>query len=99
MEFVEIFKEFIKPELFILIPVLYLIGVGIKKTALKDEVIPFILGTIAVVFSGLYIFATSNIHTAKEVSMAIFTAGTQGILTAGASVYLNQLYKQYKKID
>lgn len=99
MEFVEIFKEFIKPELFILIPVLYLIGVGIKKTALKDELIPFILGIVSVVFCGLYIFATSDIHTSKEIAMAIFTASTQGILIAGASVYCNQLFKQYKKID
>lgn len=99
MEFVEIFKEFIKPELFILIPVLYIIGVGVKNSKMNDEIIPFLLGIISVVFCGLYIFATSDINGSKQIAMAIFTAATQGILIAGASVYCNQLFKQYKKID
>lgn len=94
MEMFEAFKEFIKPELLILIPVLYLIGAGLKKSEFKDKFIPMILGVIAVILSGLYVFATSDIHNMKEVAMAIFVALTQGILTAGASVYFNQLYKQ-----
>ena len=99
MELVEIIKQFIKPELLVLIPVLYLIGVGVKKTSLKDELIPFILGIVSIVLSGLYIFATTDIHGSKEVSMAIFTALTQGILIAGASVYFNQIYKQITKFN
>lgn len=98
MDFTEIVKEFVKPELLILVPVLYLIGVGIKKTAIKDKFIPFILGIISIVLCGLYVFATSNIHTIKEIAMALFTACTQGVLIAGGSVYINQLYKQTKKI-
>ena len=97
MDFREIVKEFVKPELLILVPVLYLIGVGIKKTAIKDKFIPFILGIISIVLCGLYVFATSNIHTIKEIAMALFTACTQGVLIAGGSVYINQLYKQTKK--
>lgn len=97
MEFFEIFKEFIKPELLILIPVLYLIGVGIKKSEFKDKFIPLILGIIAILLSGLYTFATSDINSGKKIALALFTAITQGILTAGASVYFNQLYKQSQK--
>lgn len=99
MEFIEIFKEFIKPELLILIPVLYIIGRGLKTSKLKDELIPFILGISSIVLCALYILATSDVRSFKEVCMAIFTAGTQGILIAGTSVYADQLYKQYKKID
>ena len=99
MEIFEVFKEFIKPELLILIPVLYLIGIGIKKSEVKDEFIPLLLGTVAVILSGLYVFATSEIAGSKEIAMAIFVALTQGILTAGASVYFDQLYKQSKKKD
>ena len=40
MELFEAFKEFIKPELLILIPVLYLIGMAIKKSEVKDKSIP-----------------------------------------------------------
>lgn len=97
MEGLEIIKEFIKPELLILIPVMYLIGVAIKKSKLKDSTIPFILGAIAIVLSSLYVFATTDINNIKEVCMALFVSITQGVLTAGASVYFNQLYKQIKK--
>lgn len=97
MEMFEAFKEFIKPELLILIPVLYLIGLGIKKSEIKDKFIPLTLGIVAIILSGLYTFATSEINGGKEVAMAIFIALTQGILTAGASVYFNQLYKQAQK--
>ena len=99
MKIFEVFKEFIKPELLILIPVLYLIGIGIKKSEVKDKFIPLLLGTVAVILSGLYVFATSEITGAKEIAMAIFVALTQGILTAGSSVYFDQLYKQSKKKD
>ena len=95
--FIDTIKEFIKPELLILVPVLYLIGFGIKKSKIKDNFIPLILGGIAILLSGLYVFATSDINNAKDVCMAIFIAITQGILTAGASVYINQIYKQAKK--
>ena len=97
MELFEAFKEFIKPELLILIPVLYLIGMGIKKSEVKNKFIPLLLGTVAIILSGLYVFATSEITGAKEIAMAIFVALTQGILTARASVYFNQLYKQSQK--
>ena len=97
MELFEAFKEFIKPELLILIPVLYLIGIGMKKSEIKDKFIPLSLGIVAVILSGSSVFATSEIPGAKEIAMAIFIALTQGILTAGASVYFNQLYKQSQK--
>lgn len=97
MDIIETFKEFVKPELLILIPVLYLIGYGIKKSEIKDKYIPLLLGLVAIIFTGLYVFATSNISDIKDVCMAIFTALTQGILAAGASVYFNQIYKQLQK--
>ena len=55
------YTEYIKPELLILIPVLYLIGIAIKKSALADKFIPVVLGAVAVVLAGLYIFATTDI--------------------------------------
>ena len=97
METIEIVKEFIKPELLILIPVLYIIGMGLKSSRFKDNFIPLTLGAIAIVLSALYVFATSDVNGAKQVAMAIFTAITQGVLTAGASVYFNQIYKQLTK--
>ena len=98
MEIFEVVKEFIKPELLVLIPVLYIIGIGFKKTTLlKDKFIPVALGLISIILTGLYIFATSDIAGAKKITMAIFTALTQGVLIAGASVYANQIYKQLQR--
>ena len=92
-------KEFIKPELLILIPVLYIVGIGLKKSKLSDTLIPLVLGGIAIVLSASWVIATSDISTLKDVAYALFISVTQGILSAGASVYVNQLYVQSKKKD
>ena len=90
-------KELIKPELLILIPVLYVVGIGLKKSKLSDTLIPLILGGIAIVLSSAWVIATSDISTLKDIAYALFVSVTQGILSAGASVYVNQLYVQSKK--
>lgn len=90
-------QEFIKPELLILIPVLYFVGVAIKKSPIKDAYIPYILGGAGVVLTFIYILSTEPVHNAQEAFTAIFTSLTQGILCAAASVYVNQLYKQAVK--
>ena len=92
-------KEFIKPELLILIPVMYVVGIGLKKSKLSDTLIPLVLGGIAIVLSAAWVIATSDISTLKDVAYALFISVTQGILSAGASVYVNQLYVQAKKKD
>ena len=45
----------------------------------------------------VWVMATSEIETAKEGAMAVFTAVTQGILVAGLSNYVNQIIKQIHK--
>ncbi|HPY89012.1 MAG TPA: phage holin family protein [Spirochaetota bacterium] len=97
MEIMEVVKSFIKPELLILIPVLYLIGVGIKKSNIKDMYIPLLLGFVSLVLCGLYVGSTSDIHGFKDICTYTFTVITQAILIAGASVYANQIYKQLSK--
>lgn len=91
------FQEFIKPELLILIPVLYLIGVAIKKSRIDDRHIPWILGVTAVVLVILYLLTNETISGGNAVATLLFTAFTQGVLLAGAAVYANQIYKQAKK--
>ena len=90
-------KEIIKPELLVLIPVLYVVGIGLKKSKLSDTLIPLILGGIAIVLSAAWVIATSDISTLKDIAYALFTSTTQGMLSAGASVYINQIYVQSKK--
>ena len=91
------YQDYIKTELLILIPVLYFIGIGLKKSKLPDKWIPIVLGVSAVVLSAVWVIATADINGLQETASAIFTAVTQGVLVAGASVYANQLYIQAKK--
>ncbi len=95
----EMLKEFVKPELIILIPVLYLLGTALKKSQISDKYIPCILGAASVILCLMYIVGTSAINGFQEVIMAIFTGTTQGILCAGASVYVNQILKQSGKSE
>ena len=91
------YQDYIKTELLILIPVLYFIGIGLKKSKLPDKWIPVILGVSAVLLSAIWVIATTDITGLQEAASAVFTAVTQGVLVAGASVYANQLYIQARK--
>ena len=94
---IEILKTFIKPELIILVPVLFIIGEAIKNSEAEDKYIPLILGIISIALCSLYVYGTSDIENTKELIMSIFVVITQGVLVAGASVYADQLIKQAKK--
>ena len=89
--------NFIKPELLILVPVLYTIGLGIKKSNVTDKYIPLTLGVVSIFLSTLWVISTSDIKNWQDAVCAVFISITQGILAAGASVYVNQLYIQSKK--
>ena len=93
------FQEYIKPELLGLIPALYLIGMGLKKSAMPDKWIPAVLGIVSVVLCSLYLLATGSFAGWQDIAVALFTAITQGVLSAGASVYVNQIEKQAWKPD
>ena len=93
----EMIKEFIRPELIVLIPVMYLLGTSLKKSEVKDKHIPWLLGFVSITLSTLFVVATSTINGWQEALICIFTGLTQGVLCAGASVYANQIAKQYNK--
>lgn len=98
MEYLEVIKEYVKPELLVVAIVLYFIGMGIKNTEkISDKYIPIILGVLGVIISAIYIVATSIFNGYQSVLMAIFTAIVQGIMVAGLSVYANQIIKQTQK--
>ena len=89
------YADYIKPELLVLVPVLYAIGSAMKKSEwIADKHIPVALGISGIVLAALYVLATSTINSSQDVFMAIFTAIVQGILCAAASVYVNNIVKQ-----
>lgn len=88
------YTQFIKAELLLLIPVLYIIGMTIKYTdAIKNNYIPLILIVFGIAFSCLYVFGSEGITP-----LSIFIAVTQGILCAGGAVLGDQTIKQYKEL-
>ena len=90
-------QDYIKTELLVLIPVLYFVGTGLKRSKLPDKWIPLVLGVVSILLSSIWVIATTSISNVREVAAAMFTAVTQGVLLAGASVYVNQIYVQAKK--
>ena len=96
-------KVFIKPELMILVPMLYMVGKTIKNTKkIHNSRIPFVLGILGIILASIYNIATSELIDYKSLLMCIFVGITQGITCAGLSVYANQLIvvqpKERKKI-
>lgn len=79
------FMNFIKENIVVLVPVLYIIGEFMKRSeVVRDKYIPAILLVIAVAFSIAIVgFNVDGI--------------IQGILVAGATVLGNQLVKQANK--
>lgn len=74
--------DYIVKEVYILFPVLYIIGVFLKRTPkLANWLIPWILLGLGML--GGFFVAGMSVHGIL-----------QGILVAGASVFTNQLYKQ-----
>ena len=79
------FTDYIRPELLILVPVLYFLGEIIKSS----RYIPAVLGIVGVALSLLYVLGTEAFS-----ATGVFTAITQGILVAGTAVYTNELIDQ-----
>ena len=96
----EYLTEYLKPELLVLVPVLYFIGMGLKKSeGVPDKHIPALLGFCGMVLAAVYVIATGELGSWRDVLLAVFTGVTQGVLCAGASVYVDQLVKQAGKKD
>lgn len=93
MNIQEIILNYVKPELLVLIPVLYFIGLGLKKaTFVNDKFIPLILGICGIVLSFLYLISVSGWN-----ANIIWLSIVQGVLVAAGAVYFNQIYKQVGK--
>lgn len=91
------YQEYIKSELLAMVPVLYIIGLGLKESKLADKWIPLVLGVTGIALATIWVISTSPITTIPEAMAALFTAVTQGVLAAGTSVYANQIYLQANK--
>ena len=93
-------REYIYPQLFFVIPILNVIGGGLKNTLLiPDKWIPVALGVISVALCGAYIFTHNDISSLENVVYYLSSSVVQGILCAAAAVYAHQVVKQGGKKD
>lgn len=90
--------NYVKPELVVVAIVLYFIGMWLKQSqALKDKYIPLVLGIVGIFVCGIWVMTTASFATGQDIALAVFTAIVQGILVAGLSTYVNQIFKQLNK--
>lgn len=90
--------NYVKPELLIVAVVLYFLGMWLKQAAfLKDKYIPLILGITGIFICGIWVISTASLVSGQDIANAVFASITQGILMAGLSTYVNQIFKQLSK--
>ena len=87
--------ELIRPEMLTLIPVLYLIGVALKRAEVSEnKYIPLGLGLLGALLGAAWLLVFRDAE--YNILQSLLMGAVQGILCAGCSVYANQLYKQLK---
>ena len=90
---------YVKPELFVLIPVLWMMGMIIKKTkpSSKDK-IPLILLVVGIGLTTLWLLGSQlYITNGYDWFNIIFMALVQGTLTAGGAVLAHEVSKHRNK--
>lgn len=81
---IAVLTEYIVNEALILIPVLYIVGYIIKSTEkIVDKYIPLILLAVGIIAAGFMLGWNAD-------------SIIQGVLVAGATVFINQIPKQIK---
>lgn len=90
--------EFIQPELLAAVPALCFFGTLLKRSpAVDDHKIPLLLGIAGILIASVWTLGQTTPRGLTAVMNALFTAVVQGLLCAGASVYLHQLVHQRHK--
>ena len=90
-------QEYIDSGLLITVPVLYVLGMMIKRSSINDKFIPIILGVMGIVLAAAYKIAAELPSGASEAAELLFSSLTQGVLCAACSVYANNIFKQFRK--
>ena len=100
MELMDGVMEYIRPELLVLVAVLYIVGKALKASQdVKDKHIPLILGGAGVFLAMLWVVATGSFDGVQSIALGLFTGIVQGVLVAGCSYYANLLVKQAGRPD
>ncbi|WP_443722397.1 phage holin family protein [Ruthenibacterium lactatiformans] len=97
-EIIASLQEYIKPELFVLVPLMFGLGAALKADKrFPSANIPYTLALVGMFLAAMYVMATAQLDSWQSVVLAVFTAIVQGGLCALASVGVHQVYKQAKE--
>lgn len=91
--------NYIEPELFVIVPILYILGIMIKRSDIDDRWIPLILGIMGIILATFYKLSAHVPCDVQSVFEIIYAGVTQGLLCAAGSVYANNIVKQMSKDD
>ena len=73
----ETMKELIRPELLVLIPVLYFVGMGLKKSAsVLDKHIPLLLGGLGIFLAVIYMLGAEPADDFRQILQLAFAGIT-----------------------
>ncbi|MEE1315397.1 MAG: phage holin family protein [Faecalimonas sp.] len=90
--------SYIKPELLTVVAALYFVGVALEQAEIiKEKYLPLVLGIAGVLLCAIWVFASCGLKTRQDIAMAVFASIVQGILVAGMSTYVHQLFKKNRK--
>lgn len=87
MDFVSMMNEYIRTELLIVTPVLYIIARMLENSKINNDRIPWVLLVISLILAGLYTFANTDVSTFPGFLMALFSTLVQGVLLSGTAVF------------
>ena len=95
MDFTELMLQYIKPELLVLIPVLWAIGTQLKKMQkLPDWTIPLVLVIVAITFALSFVIITEGVT-----AVAVWAGLMQGLVIWSVEGQVYQTLKQAKERD
>lgn len=93
------FKEYLSPELVFMIPMLVVIGKGLKKsTRISDSLIPTILSIIGIPIA-LITSLASRIDPMNRIQMIVWILMStgQGVFLGATAVGVHQFFKQHSE--
>ncbi|MEG0264797.1 MAG: phage holin family protein [Erysipelotrichaceae bacterium] len=96
-QFAAMMNEYVKSELLVIVPVLYVIARFMDTSKVPNDKIPYVLMIVAVILSGFYTFATIDLKSFQAILMAIFSTIVQGILLSGSAIFSGILLQSYHK--
>lgn len=90
MNFIEIINYYIRSELIVEVPALFLLEILLKKSKVKSEKIPMILLGVSLFITSVYTFSVCTISDIHGLCSCIFSIITQGIILCGAGCFLRE---------